>query len=178
MKRYLSCFFFLNFSDDFVSFDWLSGGCLLDGGSGDLWLDSDTIVVVGSDVNEAIDVVLVGSGRSRMGERIIVTSEVVSEIAGLLVVSSNCFLFNGLPSSLIVVADGQTFPLLGFLVADLLVAHVLTVRSDVKEFLDFFLDEWPFSWRNDIIVAEIACWFFIGECIGKGSIVGYQEQIF
>jgi len=27
---------------------------------------------------------------------------------------------------------------------------------------------------NSIIVAEIACWFFIGECIGKGSIVGYQ----
>jgi F-type H+-transporting ATPase subunit g len=27
---------------------------------------------------------------------------------------------------------------------------------------------------NAIIVAEIACWFFIGECIGKGSLVGYQ----
>jgi len=27
---------------------------------------------------------------------------------------------------------------------------------------------------NTIIVAEVACWFFIGECIGKGSIVGYQ----
>merc|ERR1712221_21893 len=27
---------------------------------------------------------------------------------------------------------------------------------------------------NSIIVAEIACWFFIGECIGKGSLVGYQ----
>ena len=27
---------------------------------------------------------------------------------------------------------------------------------------------------NTIIVAEIACWFFIGECIGKGSLVGYQ----
>nr|AQS22698.1 mitochondrial ATP synthase g subunit [Pseudodiaptomus poplesia] len=27
---------------------------------------------------------------------------------------------------------------------------------------------------NAIIVAEIACWFFIGECIGKGSLIGYQ----
>ena len=27
---------------------------------------------------------------------------------------------------------------------------------------------------NTIVVAEIACWFFIGECIGKGSLVGYQ----
>ena len=27
---------------------------------------------------------------------------------------------------------------------------------------------------NAIIVAEEACWFFIGECIGKGSVIGYQ----
>jgi len=27
---------------------------------------------------------------------------------------------------------------------------------------------------NAVIVAEVACWFFIGECIGKGSLVGYQ----
>jgi len=27
---------------------------------------------------------------------------------------------------------------------------------------------------NTIVVTEIACWFFIGECIGKGSLVGYQ----
>jgi len=27
---------------------------------------------------------------------------------------------------------------------------------------------------NAIIVAEIACWFFIGECIGKRGLVGYQ----
>ena len=81
-----------------------------------------------------------------MGEGIVVTSEVVSEIAGILVVSSNWVLFNRLPSCLVVVADGQTFPLLMFLVADLLRTHVLTVRSDFKEFLDFFLDEWPFGW--------------------------------
>merc|ERR1712002_856643 len=27
---------------------------------------------------------------------------------------------------------------------------------------------------NTIVVTEIACWFFVGECIGKGSLVGYQ----
>jgi F-type H+-transporting ATPase subunit g len=27
---------------------------------------------------------------------------------------------------------------------------------------------------NAVIVAEVACWFFIGECIGKGGLVGYQ----
>merc|ERR1711890_83564 len=25
---------------------------------------------------------------------------------------------------------------------------------------------------NAVVVAEIACWFFIGECIGKGSLIG------
>jgi len=27
---------------------------------------------------------------------------------------------------------------------------------------------------NTVVVVEIACWFFVGECIGKGSLVGYQ----
>merc|ERR1712106_263425 len=27
---------------------------------------------------------------------------------------------------------------------------------------------------NTVVVTEIACWFFIGECIGKGGLVGYQ----
>merc|ERR1712071_561952 len=27
---------------------------------------------------------------------------------------------------------------------------------------------------NGLVCAEIACWFFIGEIIGKGSIIGYQ----
>jgi len=27
---------------------------------------------------------------------------------------------------------------------------------------------------NTVVGAEILCWFFIGECIGKGSLVGYQ----
>jgi len=27
---------------------------------------------------------------------------------------------------------------------------------------------------NTVVGVEVACWFFIGECIGKGSFVGYQ----
>jgi len=27
---------------------------------------------------------------------------------------------------------------------------------------------------NSIITAEVILWFFVGECIGKGSLVGYQ----
>jgi len=27
---------------------------------------------------------------------------------------------------------------------------------------------------NALVAAEVACWFFIGECIGKGSLVAYQ----
>lgn len=27
---------------------------------------------------------------------------------------------------------------------------------------------------NGVVVTEVACWFFIGECIGKGSLVGYN----
>ena len=27
---------------------------------------------------------------------------------------------------------------------------------------------------NVVVGTEVACWFFIGECIGKGSLVGYQ----
>jgi len=27
---------------------------------------------------------------------------------------------------------------------------------------------------NAAVVAEVACWFFIGECIGKGGLIGYD----
>jgi len=27
---------------------------------------------------------------------------------------------------------------------------------------------------NVVVGVEVACWFFIGECIGKGSLVGYD----
>jgi len=30
------------------------------------------------------------------------------------------------------------------------------------------------AWLNTIVGVEVAMWFFIGECIGKGRIVGYK----
>ncbi|XP_069168072.1 ATP synthase subunit g, mitochondrial-like [Procambarus clarkii] len=30
------------------------------------------------------------------------------------------------------------------------------------------------AWRNTLVTVEVLCWFFIGECIGKGTFVGYQ----
>ncbi|KAI1301390.1 ATP synthase subunit g, mitochondrial [Halotydeus destructor] len=30
------------------------------------------------------------------------------------------------------------------------------------------------AWLNTIVSVEVLMWFFIGECIGKGSLVGYQ----
>lgn len=27
---------------------------------------------------------------------------------------------------------------------------------------------------NTMVAIEVICWFFIGECIGKGTLVGYQ----
>jgi F-type H+-transporting ATPase subunit g len=30
------------------------------------------------------------------------------------------------------------------------------------------------AWVNTLVATEVACWFFIGECIGKGSLVAYK----
>ncbi|XP_068151656.1 ATP synthase subunit g, mitochondrial [Drosophila tropicalis] len=30
------------------------------------------------------------------------------------------------------------------------------------------------AWLNTLVTAEVICWFYIGECIGKRNIVGYN----
>ena len=30
------------------------------------------------------------------------------------------------------------------------------------------------AYVNVLVTVEVACWFFIGECIGKGSLVAYK----
>merc|ERR1711962_380942 len=30
------------------------------------------------------------------------------------------------------------------------------------------------AWLNTLVGVEVGCWFFIGECIGKGSLVAYK----
>lgn len=30
------------------------------------------------------------------------------------------------------------------------------------------------AWLNSLIAAEVICWFFVGECIGKRHLIGYK----
>ncbi|KAL0267133.1 UNVERIFIED_CONTAM: hypothetical protein PYX00_009487 [Menopon gallinae] len=30
------------------------------------------------------------------------------------------------------------------------------------------------AWLNILVAAEVGSWFYIGECIGKGSLIGYH----
>lgn len=30
------------------------------------------------------------------------------------------------------------------------------------------------AWLNTLVTTEVICWFFVGECIGKGTLIGYQ----
>ena len=30
------------------------------------------------------------------------------------------------------------------------------------------------AWLNTLVTVEVLCWFFVGECIGKRHIVGYD----
>jgi F-type H+-transporting ATPase subunit g len=30
------------------------------------------------------------------------------------------------------------------------------------------------AWINTLVGVEVLCWFWVGECIGKGSLVGYN----
>ncbi|XP_044747838.1 ATP synthase subunit g, mitochondrial [Coccinella septempunctata] len=30
------------------------------------------------------------------------------------------------------------------------------------------------AWLNTLVTVEVLCWFYVGECIGKRHIVGYQ----
>lgn len=30
------------------------------------------------------------------------------------------------------------------------------------------------AWLNTLLTTEVLCWFFVGEVIGKGTLIGYQ----
>merc|ERR1712170_32315 len=32
------------------------------------------------------------------------------------------------------------------------------------------------AWQNTLVAVEVACWFFVGEIIGKRTLVGYQIE--
>ncbi|KAK9507502.1 hypothetical protein O3M35_007344 [Rhynocoris fuscipes] len=33
------------------------------------------------------------------------------------------------------------------------------------------------AWLNLLVATEVTCWFFIGECIGKRSFIGYKIDV-
>ncbi|CAH1407755.1 unnamed protein product [Nezara viridula] len=33
------------------------------------------------------------------------------------------------------------------------------------------------AWLNTLVTVEVFCWFYVGECIGKRSIVGYKIEV-
>lgn len=33
------------------------------------------------------------------------------------------------------------------------------------------------AWLNTLVATEVACWFFIGECIGKRNLIGYDVHV-
>ncbi len=51
-----------------------------------------TIVVEGSDIDETIIIVLVRCGRSGVGEGVVVATEIVTKVAGILVMSGDSLL--------------------------------------------------------------------------------------
>ncbi|XP_069686732.1 ATP synthase subunit g, mitochondrial [Periplaneta americana] len=59
-------------------------------------------------------------------------------------------------------------------------ADIPQIRSGIQRLLTGFRTgrwkETPVkeAWLNTLVTAEVVFWFFIGECIGKRSIVGYH----
>ena len=45
------------------------------------------------------------------------------------------------------------------------------ISAIVHLFINVYLQQ---AWLNTLVAAEVGCWFFIGECIGKGSLVAYK----
>ncbi|XP_073989319.1 ATP synthase F(0) complex subunit g, mitochondrial-like [Rhodnius prolixus] len=33
------------------------------------------------------------------------------------------------------------------------------------------------AWLNLLVATEVTCWFFIGECIGRRSFIGYKVNV-
>ncbi|KDR17689.1 ATP synthase subunit g, mitochondrial [Zootermopsis nevadensis] len=59
-------------------------------------------------------------------------------------------------------------------------ADIPQIRSGIQKLLTGFrTGKWKEAsvkeaWLNSLVTAEVVLWFFIGECIGKRSIVGYH----
>ncbi|KAJ9594418.1 hypothetical protein L9F63_014143 [Diploptera punctata] len=59
-------------------------------------------------------------------------------------------------------------------------ADIPQIRSGAQKLLTGFrTGKWKQTpvkeaWLNTLVTVEVLCWFFVGECIGKRSIVGYH----
>ncbi|PSN50183.1 ATP synthase subunit g [Blattella germanica] len=59
-------------------------------------------------------------------------------------------------------------------------ADIPQIRSGIQKLLTGFrTGKWKQTpvkeaWLNTLVTVEVICWFFVGECIGKRSLVGYQ----
>ncbi|XP_023723834.1 ATP synthase subunit g, mitochondrial [Cryptotermes secundus] len=59
-------------------------------------------------------------------------------------------------------------------------ADIPQIRSGIQKLLTGFrTGKWKETtvkeaWLNSLVTAEVVFWFFIGECIGKRSIIGYH----
>lgn len=52
----------------------------------------------------------------------------------------------------------------------------LALRTAIKEFKAPKWQELTVrdAWLTSLVTIEVVCWFFVGECLGKGTVVGYQ----
>ncbi|XP_017771173.1 PREDICTED: ATP synthase subunit g, mitochondrial-like [Nicrophorus vespilloides] len=50
------------------------------------------------------------------------------------------------------------------------------VSAGIKSFKSGSWKETPVreAWLNTLVTVEVFCWFYVGECIGKRHIVGYD----
>lgn len=55
----------------------------------------------------------------------------------------------------------------------------MEIPAAIKDGLAIFKTNWSAltvreAWLNLLVTTEVVCWFFVGECIGKGTLIGYQ----
>ena len=80
----------------------------------------------------------------------------------------NVYLFQVVKGTAGLVGDALTFKWAQASMAQVAVNTVVVVEVKFKSIFDNFETYYLFE------PLQVACWFFIGECIGKGSLVGYN----
>ena len=51
--------------------------------------------------------------------------------------------------------------------------HLPTECDRYVDLLDY-VAAFQEAFINTVVAVEVGCWFFVGECIGKGTLIGYQ----